>query len=237
MSTQIEQVINAMRKNGGYATFGQLNQLVDVADWATKTPQASIRRIVQDSEDKFFRIEAGLWALKECEQAVLKKLSLKDGKPNEKFTHSYYQGLVVKLGEFKGFATYVPPQNRNHLFLEKPLRELTTCNDIYEFGYKHLIDEARTVDVIWFNERKMPQAFYEVEHSTSIIRSLEKFYALQDFYAKFYIIAHSSREREYNSVLEKPIHKAMKNRVSFYKYENLVKMYEMESSLAELPKL
>ena len=50
--TQYEQVIDVMRNNGGYATLGFLNQKVDVSKWESKTPFASIRRIVQD--EKYF---------------------------------------------------------------------------------------------------------------------------------------------------------------------------------------
>ncbi|MEI3322803.1 MAG: hypothetical protein V8R92_07705 [Eubacterium sp.] len=45
--TQKEQVYLAMERNGGYATFQQLNRIVDTSDWRTKTPDATIRRIVQ----------------------------------------------------------------------------------------------------------------------------------------------------------------------------------------------
>ena len=48
-------VIDAMRANGGYATLQQLNMLVDFSTWKTKTPEASIRRIVQEN-DEFFII-------------------------------------------------------------------------------------------------------------------------------------------------------------------------------------
>lgn len=60
---QYEAVIEIMEENGGFATLGFLNQNVDVSDWKTKTPFASIRRIVQD-ERFFFKIRPGLWALK-----------------------------------------------------------------------------------------------------------------------------------------------------------------------------
>lgn len=43
---QHEVVIKIMKKNGGFATLGFLNQNVDVSSWETKTPFASIRRIV-----------------------------------------------------------------------------------------------------------------------------------------------------------------------------------------------
>ncbi len=53
---QYEQVIQVMRENGGFATLGFLNPTLDVSKWKTKTPFASIRRIVQD-ERFFFKIK------------------------------------------------------------------------------------------------------------------------------------------------------------------------------------
>lgn len=44
--TQTQQVINTLREQGGYATLGNLYHLVDTSTWATKTPNESIRRIV-----------------------------------------------------------------------------------------------------------------------------------------------------------------------------------------------
>lgn len=45
--SQKEDVIVAMKSNGGYATLQQLNRIVDVSSWKTKNPEASISRIVQ----------------------------------------------------------------------------------------------------------------------------------------------------------------------------------------------
>ena len=47
--TQTQQVIDTLRQQGGYATLGNMYQIVDASTWATKTPQESIRRIVQQS--------------------------------------------------------------------------------------------------------------------------------------------------------------------------------------------
>ncbi len=57
--TQAQQVIEALRKNGGYATLGKLYHLVDTRLWATRTPNESIRRIVQLSNE-IFRVQPGL---------------------------------------------------------------------------------------------------------------------------------------------------------------------------------
>ncbi|HZK38808.1 MAG TPA: hypothetical protein VFD23_01490, partial [Clostridia bacterium] len=77
MGRQEDSVIEAMKKNGGYATFQQLNQIIDFSGWKTKTPFASVRRIVQVS-DVFFRIQPGLWALKEYESIVMQKFNMQE---------------------------------------------------------------------------------------------------------------------------------------------------------------
>ena len=71
--TQQQQVIDALRKNGGFSTLGNLYHTVNTSSWATKTPEASIRQIVQLSK-QIFKIQPGLWALEECRDEVLRKL-------------------------------------------------------------------------------------------------------------------------------------------------------------------
>lgn len=49
--SQKDSVIEAMRRNGGYATFQQLNQLVDFGGWKTKTAAGRvIRQLIQVHE-------------------------------------------------------------------------------------------------------------------------------------------------------------------------------------------
>lgn len=233
--TQKDQVINAMKNNGGYATLNQLYHDIDVSKWGTKTPDASIRKIVQGTD--FFKIKPGLWALKECEGEVLKKLSIK---PSEKksddnvFTHSYYQGLVVQLGNNrKDIKTYIPPQDKNKKFLETELSKLASYTKIPEFTNKTLLDRAKSVDVIWFNERNMPCGFYEIEHSTNITNSLDKFYELQDFRADFRIVAPMKREKEFKDKISKSIYSSIKDLVKFISYEDIAKQYEKENIYLE----
>ncbi len=92
---------------------------------------------------------------------------------------------------------------------------------------------ARTVDVIWFNERKLPNAFYEVEHTTDIKNSLNKFYELQDYRSKFYIVAPKERERQFKDIISSTIYRKIKDIVSFVNYDTLIKQYEKESMLIE----
>lgn len=227
---QKEYVIEAMEKNGGYATFQKLNSSVDFSEWGTKTPYASIRRIVQTNKE-FFRIEAGLWGLTEQKETILKKLDIKDGdkKSMADFTHGYIQGIITEIGNKKHYSTYIPPQDKNRKFLEKKLCDVATVPQIYNFTYPEILKFAKTVDVIWFNERNLPNAFYEVEHTTDIKNSLDKFYELQDYRAKFYIVAAQERKRQFESILNKSIYNGIRDFVKFVSYDTLMQQYEKES--------
>ena len=77
-NTQEYQVIEQLRKEGGYATLRRLNEAIDFSTWKTKTPDATVRRIVQNSKH-IFRIQPGLWALEEVRNEVLNKLKIKEG--------------------------------------------------------------------------------------------------------------------------------------------------------------
>lgn len=151
----------------------------------------------------------------------------------EIFTHSYYQGIIVEIGKIKKYDTYVPPQDKNKKFLEKKLCEITTIDKIPDFTYDRLKRYAKTIDVIWFNERKMPCRFYEIEHTTDIKNSLSKFYELQDFRAVFSIVADESREKQFNDIISASMYSPIRNMVKFVSYEKLVKQFEREQMVVE----
>lgn len=225
--TQEQQVIETLRQAGGFATLRRLNELVDFSTWKTKTPEATIRRIVQDSNE-IFRIQPGLWALEEMRSEIFAKFNLKPGnqKSEEVFSHGYYQGLLVEIGKFQNQKTYIPAQDKGRLFIGQPLGSITDTTELPDFTYDELKRKARTIDVIWFNERKMPSAFYEVEHTTDIKNSLSKYYELQDFHAKFYIVADEIRKREFEDKLHVSMFESIQNRVLFLDYQRVATMYE-----------
>lgn len=232
MFTQAQQVIDALRENGGYATLGNLYRLVDTRSWATKTPNESIRRIVQQSNE-IFRVQPGLWALEECRAEVMRKFDIhsKDAKSEEKFTHSYFQGLIIEIGNMKHFTTYVPAQDQNHKFHERPLKDVCSTIHIPQFSYERITDRAKTVDAIWFNDRAMPNSFFEVEHSTDIQNSVTKFCDLQDFYSRFFIVVPRNRKEQFDKVLERTAFREMRGRILFHSYESVLSQYELMCKL------
>jgi len=224
--TQEYQVIQALSELGGWATLRKLNETVDFSSWGTKTPEATVRRIVQLSKS-IFRIRPGLWALEACRDQALRELNLTPGNRHseEQFTHGYYQGLLVEIGKIRGKKTYIPAQDKRRLFLGRELGDVADTTSISPFTYDFILRKAKTVDVIWFNEREMPSHFYEVEHTTDIKNSLSKFYELQDFFSGFYIVADQFRENEFNDKLQASIFKDISRRVKFLDYEHVVGLY------------
>lgn len=192
-------------------------------EWKTKTPFASVRRIVQDSRF-FFKIKPGLWALQEFKdrlpQEIYSQKKFSSSKVTE-FNHSYYQGLLVEIGNLKKLKTSVPAQDKNRRYLNKTLGEVTTLKDTPQFTYPLLVKKARTIDVVWFNSRNMPESFFEVEHSTAIQNSLLKFVELQDFYSKFVIVADKVRYREFKSKLSLSAFQPITARMKFIDYEQV----------------
>ena len=233
---QHEAVIKVMEENGGYATLGYLYQnvlKVPGCEWKTKTPFASMRRIVQDDRF-FFKIKPGLWALKSHRHLLPDEMLAKKEKTPRQidFTHSYYQGLIVQLGNLQEYETFVPSQDKNKVFLGKErLGSLASRTDIYPFTYDSITSRAQTIDVVWFNSRKMPTSVFEVEHSTDMKNSLVKFVELQDFRTGMIIVADESRKKQYEQTIILNAFMPVKNYVSFWSYQQLSKLHSKSFEL------
>lgn len=234
---QNEAVILTLEKLGGVATLGQLNQEVfkiKECVWGTKTPFASIRRIVQ-LDKNIYKIKVGLYGLVKFRAEIENRGIIAETEKNKKskevveFNHSYFQGLLLMIGNLKGKNTFVPNQDKNKKFIDhRSLGEIRTLNVLPEYSFPSIVRRSSTIDVIWFNERNMPHSFFEVEHSTDIQNSLLKFHDLQDFYSRMVIVADVARKEEYLSKIKYSSFKelATKNRVSFLDYETLNTQYE-----------
>ena len=231
---QHEAVILTIEKLGGVSTLGQLNQeVLKIKDcsWGTKTPFASIRRIVQQRPE-IYKIRPGLYGLvtmkkqNESKGIFVETQKNKNSKEIIEFNHSYYQGILLQLGNLRKLETFIPHQDKNKKFLNQTLEEIRTLETIPQFSYSKLVQRSSTIDVIWFNDRKMPHSFFEVEHSTDIQNSLLKFNDLQDFFVRMLIVADKARKEEYEGKIKYSSFKEINNRVLFLDYDSLSKQYE-----------
>ena len=235
---QFEAVIQTLEKLGGQATLGQLYQEVmkiKDCEWKTKTPFASIRRIVQDREE-IFKVRPGLWALKSYKHRLgleEYKKEIEDSEEHFEKGHSYYQGLLTEIGNFKGFHTFIPNQDKNKIYVNQPLAKIRNMEELPPFSYERLVNKAGTIDVSWFNERNLPSRFFEIEHSTNFVTSLLKFFDFRDFFVRMAIVASENREKEFIEHLSHDSMKEIASRIDFVGYDKLVRIYEQEFSKKE----
>lgn len=180
-----------------------------------------------------------MWALisykNKLPQNIFPTVALPE-KERDVFNHSYYQGLLVEIGNLKKFETFIPNQDKNKKILDKTLGDISSQNTFYQFGYNNIVNRAKTIDVCWFNVRKMPYDFFEVEHSTDIYNSLLKFTELQDYNANFFIVADRVRKNEYESKLGQSAFMPIKSRVQFMDYDKLSDLHAKASEIAILEK-
>lgn len=225
---QYEAVESVMTSNGGYATLKRLYEKaphVEGSKWGTKTPNASIRRIVQQ-KDRFFKIQPGLWALEEYRNELPVHLSPDTGSPDEEaYSHSYFQGLLAEVGNIRAAETWIPSQDKNQAFLDRTLADVRSLEQMPEFGFDSLVRRARTVDVVWFNRRQMPDSLLEVEFSTDFQNSLHKFLDLQDYYANFVIVADKTRQGQFEKRIGQSGFEPIRDRVKFFTFEEVSKLH------------
>ncbi len=236
--TQAQAVIETIEALGGIATLNQINQnIFKIEDcvWKTKTPFASVRRIVQQTNG-IYKIKPGLYALethrKQLEEEGIKVQTEKnkDSEEVKTFNHAYYQGLLLEIGKMRHLSTFVPDQDKNKKFLKTPLGDLRTLNAIPQYTFSSIVKRSSTIDVIWFNNNNLPHSFFEIEHSTDIQNSLLKFNDLQDFYVRMVIVADEKRRQEFQSKMSYAAFERLQKekRVAFLSYESLDKQYEQE---------
>lgn len=236
---QYEAVIETLDRLGGVASLGDLNSEVfkiKECEWKTKTPFASIRRIVQQTKG-IYKIKPGLYGLEKYRKQIEDRGLLVETEKNKnseslaKSNHTYYQGILLIIGKYRNMNTFIPSQDKNKKFYDgRMLCELSTLTKQPCYTYPQLVNRSATIDTIWFNERNMPHSFFEVEHSTDIQNSLLKFNDLQDFYVRMTIVADVKRKSEFESKMSYHAFDELrlKKRVSFLSYEALIKQYEME---------
>jgi len=231
---QHEAVILAIEKLGGVATLGQLYKEAfkfPDCEWGTKTPFASIRRIVQ-KRPEIFKIKPGLYGLTnkqselEAKGLIAETEKNKDSEEIKKSDHTYYQGLLLLLGKMKGFGCWSPNQDKKKQFLNSPLESLRTLQTMPSFSYPKFVKRSETIDVIWFNKNVMPSRLFEIEHSTDFQNSLIKFNDLQDFRTKMFIVASSKKKKEFESKIHYSSFHDISEDVEFLSFDWLVKEYE-----------
>ena len=232
--TQWKQVVSALDELGGIATLSQLNRHLlapggDATQWATKTPEATIRRIVRNTPGHIHVLKPGLYCLQRLAADLEKDYALpQEGEVPPRVAernHWYYQGLLLEMGNARNYKTYVPAQDQNRVFGNQKLSDVCDITRLPSFGYPDFVSRARTVDVIWFNRRDMPAAMFEVELTTDMLNSLTKFNELRDFNTQLKIVAPAHRKAHFEDRVRMDTLHEIRGRVKFVSISELEEKY------------
>lgn len=231
--TWSEAVEKAIIELGYFATLKQIYEVAPTyKNFGGLTPNKTINERVQ-RDKRFFKIKPGLYGLSDYKDRLPNEYNPNIKKTKEEeihINHAYIQGLLLEIGNINGFTTYTP--DKNSPFLSKKLINFSSQKKIPEFTYKEILNSTKYIDVIWFNKRKFPNSIFEVENSTNFRNSLVKFVELQDFNTTMTIIApkDDSKIRKFNQEITKAAFSSIKEKVKFFDYEYVVKLYNHQAA-------
>ena len=243
---QREAVVNVLEKHRWVAKLSTLrDELIWSPDFVSnaKEPFANIRRIVQKTPDIYI-IQPGLYWLtkmkKQLEDQWLIQITSKnkDSSIVKETTHSHYQWILAEIWNLKRYLTYIPHQDQNKPYTSNKWLQLKNVVSYPTLTWALAsIQRVNTIDVMWINDdkNKLPTYVFEVEHSTDIINSLNKFVELKDLKTQCYIVADRSRFSEFNKRIEETAY--IEINPKFLSYQNLDNYYDKITEYYSLKKL
>lgn len=226
--TKVEAIEQLMRDNGGTAT------LKDIYDSITKYYptaknakewEAGLRGVLYRevrNNRRFKKIGLSIYALSDYTEAP--KPSLKDAVR----MHSFIEGICVELGNMNDYKTYTA--DASMVYRENlKLSSFTTLEEFPKFSYDDVVNEAKRIDVIWFNNSGLlfPQRVFEVVDSISTLdgafnRSLQ----LKNFRTEFYIVAPEKHRAKFNHTIQLERYNPNMDRFSFISYDEIMELYD-----------
>lgn len=120
------------------------------------------------------------------------------------------------------------------MFLDGTLADVRSLENIPQFGYSDFVRRAQTVDVVWFNGRGMPDSLFEVELSTGFRNPLHKFLDLQDYRARFAVVADVSRKRQFEKRVDQTGFEQIRDRVDFLNFDEVSRLHSAIESANSL---
>jgi hypothetical protein len=146
------------------------------------------------------------------------------------------EGICLQLGNYKDFETYTADPSalyRDNLHL----RDIATVNDFPPFTYNDILQEAKRIDVVWFNKGNLlfPQKVFEVVDSIGTLtgafnRSLQ----LDNFQTKFFIVAPEEHHKKYEQTVNLAPYNKRKEIFNFINYEDMEHYYNVTAEAKKI---
>lgn len=224
--TKVEAIERVMKDNGGVATLDIIYNNIckyypsakDSREW-----EAGIRGVLYReirNGRRFKKVGLSIYALSDYQE---------EPKPHKGIRmHSYIEGICLELGNFNDYLTYTADPSavyRDNL----KLYNFTTMHEMPEFSYKAILNEAKRIDVVWFNKigYAFPKYVIEVVDSIGTLNgAFNRMLQLKNFITKFVIVAPEKHRDKFKQTMELEIYQSQKQRFSFVNYEEIIELYE-----------
>ena len=146
--------------------------------------------------------------------------------------HWSAMGLLVELGNLLGYDTYVSDPSKE--YGDETLGDIATLKEIPHFATDDVVDVARYIDVIWFQE-EYPQYCFEVEHTTNVSSGLLRLFQLSPLkYIRFIVVSPLDVFPKFKKEINKIPFKRIQNRYNFKSYEELREWFKVAKKYHEL---
>jgi len=139
-------------------------------------------------------------------------------------SHEAAEYFLLELGRMFGCLTYTADQAAS--YKDKRLGEIALLNQIPSFAGERDLGSAREIDVIWFGEDENPKCCFEVEHTTDVVKGLNRLAQLQHLNVKFFIVAEENKRSKFEIEMQKYPYRRMRNRYIFVSYGELARLFE-----------
>lgn len=226
--TKVGAMKKLMKENKGVATWKQIYEDIEnyyPAAKVSKVWKEGLRGVLYReirNKRNFKRIGLGIFALEDYQEEI-KPI------PKQKVRfHSFMEGCLIEMGNFKKFLTYTPDKTaifKDNVFLN----QIETIEEFPEFTYQEIINIVKRIDVIWFNQKgfKFPHKAFEVVDSIGTLsESLNRCLQLKAFNLQFYIVAPEEYKKKVNEKINAEPYFEFKERFSFLNYEKITSLYE-----------
>ena len=227
--TYSEAIERVMLANGGYAPLSLIYREIwkhkDRSRIRGKTPDMTVQERVQ-RDSRFTRIGLGVYAISNRLDKLPQEPVATTKREKAEKRHTAIQGMLLEIGNNTPDIVGTYTHDKSGIFKNKELGRIATMKHLPSFTYKQVVESARFVDAIWFNDRGYPAWLFEVEHSTNFRDALTKFCALQDFHARFCCVADESRKDKFNRECGQAAFCAIKDRCDFFTYEQVETDYQ-----------
>lgn len=235
--TKVEAIKKVLEDNEGVATWTIIYNNIDKyypnikgqKDW-----QAGIRGVLYREiyKNKHFKqIGFGIISLIEFNEEKVENIE------NDPIRmHSYIEGICIELGNFEKQLTYTADPTakyRDNVFLN----QLIALETLPNFTYSEIVNVAKRIDVLWFNNKGFlfPKKAFEVVDSIGTLgEALNRTFQLNEFNLDFLIIGEEKNRNKFNDKVKREPYKQISNRYKYKSYDEIILFYNKKLELEKM---